>query len=105
MSTAFNDCRISFTEDELTDLCGALIRAQKAVEKEEQYEFLTDVHVVQVIASSFRGKTHKTVSPNLLPHHFISFILVVKPMTLRKVNSLEYSPKKPREDKERSFHF
>ncbi|XP_033643671.1 cytochrome P450 2W1-like [Asterias rubens] len=42
-------------EDELTDLCGALIRAQKAVEKEEQYEFLTDVHVVQVIASSFRG--------------------------------------------------
>ncbi|XP_022097060.1 cytochrome P450 2B2-like [Acanthaster planci] len=40
---------------EITDLCGALLRAQKKAAKDKNYDFLTDVHVVQVLASSFRG--------------------------------------------------
>ncbi|XP_022104808.1 steroid 17-alpha-hydroxylase/17,20 lyase-like [Acanthaster planci] len=54
----FNSRRQSFKEDEeITDLCGALLRAQKKAEQERKYDFLTDVHVVQVLASSFRGST------------------------------------------------
>ncbi|XP_038060269.1 steroid 17-alpha-hydroxylase/17,20 lyase-like [Patiria miniata] len=56
LRTEFKSRRQTFQEDDkLTDLCGALLHAQKAAEKEEKYDFLTDVHVIQVLASSFRG--------------------------------------------------